>query len=539
MEGLNPQQYEQALGLTTEIIRRMHDHIGHSPYNPNYVSTGEMAQSFFAPPDDQKAADNRVIATALSLALNPQTPAGTQLQLPGGEVAPIEAILGAAGYDTQKVFERAKVNDWGYPYTGGGWSKEERQALGRDPGAYELSPGDHQAYQRTLNTVPLRIIRNAVEQLYKSQEDMRKIESEPDFDRFSESPDPRYTSAMLVGGNARSALRDVVNAHDASYGKDKGKNASSFFGSTYPQHRGGGAVADALSNPGSPIAWFMDAMDANGQALANGLMGQPDPAYRASVASQGWNQWSRPSPHHVPSGSPEERDRYIAEARRQTEQVRAPSWSMHRMRETGEPPSYVGQGLANLGYMFADPSNVAAFGAGKGLHMAAKAAAPRLASYGMGGMAGYAARLAGKTQGIASGKLAPFLLRESSEEVPSGAAMQGAATLADSDRPGFFDSFKPGLQNRPDIKAALLAEGVDPNDRKAFEEYYDKQQREAQAAVSDLAYKNAQSPYHSNKRGLGRVGSAIGETGTRLLDASQRAEASTPSGWWDAFRVMR
>jgi hypothetical protein len=496
MADATPQ--EMAESRVREILFRMYRKIGAHEEGARGVAAS-LAPNFFAPPDDQEAAAKRQGLLALAMALNPQTPADH----------PAFKYVAFSDMTPEQLRQQAFTDDEGRPYTGGGWSAEERKKLGREPGAWELSPGDLVAYQRQLDHDTLSSISRASDVLYHAER----------------NPDPQHKAFASIA--ARSQMLDAVNSFDKSRGNTQ---ASGFLGSTYPAHQGGNAFRDVLTSHSSPIGNYLQKGQFTSDVAAHAFMSPGvDPANQAAVTYEGDYHWNRPSPHYVPEGlTPEGRDQYIARGRELVDQTRPPDYSMSYAREYGEPPSYVWQGVAGLGNMFADFSLPAMFAGGKAVNATAKG----LAKTSIPVASRYGAHIAGKTAPIAAASPGAFAVRESMEDGAFGAAIQGAGTARHKERPallfpklrGLPSAWEGGWENRPDLKAALLAEGVtvgnDPSQvpsrsqmlKGNFNDWYDRQAKQREQAARELAAMNRQSQESFDKStALGRTGAAIGE----------------------------
>lgn len=479
---------------------------------------GRYSKAFFADPSDKDAARTRMEAMAITMALNPQVP----------ENHPVWEVLDKAGLNPGYIRDNAMRDDFGRPYTGGGWSESEKQ--GRTPGSWELSPGDYLAYQRQLDHDTLGSIAEASRLTHAA--------------KFAPTG---YGADAYARSFANSQMQKAVKSYEDSQGN---RDASSFFGSTYPQHQGGAAIRDALMSHSSPIGNYIQKGQFTADAAAHLAMSKGDPLNQAAVTYEGDYQWNRPSPHFVPEGTAAERDAYIARARELTDQTRPPNYSLSYAREHGQPPSYAWQGAMNFLNNLADLSLPAMFAGGKAVNAAAKG----LAKTGIPLASRYGAHIARKTEPIAAATAGAFAARETMEDGMFLGAMQGATTAADKHRPAFFfpglrglpSAWQGGWANRPDLLEGLRSEGVSPpsNDPSqvpsrsqmltgTFKDLYDRQAEQRERAAKELAEMNRRSP-ESFDKGTGQIGAAIGDAvGTAYgnIPAPPKQPRYTPPAW--------
>lgn len=477
---------------------------------------GHYTDYFFADPSDQEAIGQAAYALMRVQGMNPRTPKDHPVyqQVP-------------------ELLEARMAGPFGY-YRGGGWDPQEREAFkqrtGRYPDGRDLSTGDRIAYSRQLD-------HDTLTGILAAQRGLRDAESMPD----------KYGSRGYQRVLANSQLRQAISNYEAAQGK-QGDVAFGLKGSVYPQHQGWNAVRDAGTSGQSYIGNFFQKGQFTEDAAAHGMLSPGvDPLNRAATTYEGNYQWGAPSPPYVPGGmEAEQRDAYIENARRLVEETRPPTYSMSYMREHGVPPSYAGQGLAYALGLSADLSLPAMFGAGKVVNMTAKGAART----GIPLVSRYGAHIANKTAPIAAASPGAFVARESMEDAVPIAGMMGLQTYAQDTRPSFFfpglrgkpSAWKPGLENRPDLRAALLAEGVrvDPaqtpsraqmlSDKGSPEDYfsdgggYDQKLQRSEQAARELQAMNRESPNSFEKATtFGRAGSAMGDFAGQAASHVSRA----------------
>lgn len=509
-EDTNAKARDTVLGVLTKAFdKAMPHHQGISPeerYKAVEAEAKAHADAFFADPNDKAAAKTRMNALSLTQALHPQI----------APDHPVYGIVAEMGYSPELVRSQSQRDDYGNPYTGGGWTESEKR--GRTPGAWELSPGDYLAHQRQLAHDTLASIAEATRLQHAAQ--------------FA----PKDYGADAYARNfATGKMAEALQSFEGSRGN---RDASGFFGSTYPQRQGGNAISDALTSPASPTGQYLNWGLFFSDAAAHAGMTDADPMSRAAVTNESNYHWNRPSPHHVPEGTAEERDAYIARARELTEQTRPPSYSMAYARQHGQPPSYAWQKLMSVANAAADPSMPAFLGAGKLVNFGARA----LAKTGVPVASQYGAHIAGKTAAMAAARPGAVLAREAGEDGVTGLGLEGLVSAAEAERPAFFfpklrglpSAWEGGWKNRPDLRAALLADNVsvdtDPAQTpsrsqmlqgKSFNQHFDEQQEKADLAERELEVMNRQLPESFDRSGvLGRIGAAAGDAAWSFLAPS-------------------
>lgn len=509
-----------------EVVRKilsgvpLHDNSGrvigdHSHYTDD----------FFADPSDREAIGRAAYALMRVEGMNPRTPKDHPVyqQVP-------------------ELLEARMSGPFGY-YSGGGWSPEEREAFkqrtGRHPDGRDLSPGDRMVYGRQLDHDTILAIANGMRLQHTPSP-----EPTAGFEGFSRSGG-RYGGSQAQAPSEHvaglGAIRQAISNYEAAQGK-QGDIAFGLMGSVYPQHQGWNAVRDAVASGQSYIGNFLGKGQFTEDAAAHSLLSPGvDPLNRAAVTYEGNYHWGAPSPSYVPGGlTAEQRDAHIEKARKLVEETRPPTYSMSYMREHGVPPSYAGQGMAYGLNLFSDLSLPATLGAGKVVNMTAKGAART----GLPLVSRYGAHIANKTAPIAAASPGAFAVRESMEDAVPMAGMMGLQTYGQDTRPSFFfpglrgkpSAWKSGLENRPDLRAALLAEGVrlDPaqtpsraqmlSDKGSPEDYfsdgggYDQKMQRSERAAKELAAMNRQSPESFDKSSaIGRAGATVGDFAGQLM----------------------
>lgn len=511
-----PDEMQQAREVVNKILSGVPRHDREGRVIGDF---SEFTDDFFADPSDAEAAQRASWALANVQGMNPRLPEDHEVY----QYAPW-------------LLEARRAGPFGY-YTGGGWSPGEREAFkqrtGRYPDGRDLSPGDRMVYGRQLD-------HDTLTGILAARQGLREAEAAPD----------RYGSRGYRRVVANSQLRQAVENYRNAQGK-QGDQAFTAFGSSYPQHQGFSALGDALTSQRSYIGNYLQKGQFTADAAAHAAMSPGvDPLNQAAVTHEGRYHWEAPSPPYVPSGlPPEARDAHIARARKLIEETTPPNYSLSYMREHGEPPSYVGQGLASAANFFADLSLPAMFGAGKAVNATAKG----LAKTGLPVLSQYGRHIASKTAPIAAATPAAFATREGMEDGVFATGIQGITTAAQDDRPSFFfpglrgkpSAWQSGLENRPDIRAALLEEGVETEeDRRAYFAPgggYDQKIKRSEEAAKELAAMNRQSPESFDKSStIGRAGSAVGDFAGQLMShmpppPKEQPKYAPPS--WGPFLV--